>query len=86
MRISRKDIQELKQKLLKSKTNNNAVFTTLGATSHALSKRQKHDYYATDPIAAELLMSLERFSNILEHVIASDVSSIMTGNEIRLGN
>ena len=66
MRISRKDIQELKLKLLKSKTGNNAVFTTLGASSHAKSKRQKHDYYATDPIAAEHLISLESFRNILE--------------------
>ena len=66
MKISPKEIQELKQRLLKNKGSNNAVFTTLGATSHALSKRQKHDYYATDPIAAEHLMSLESFSNILE--------------------
>jgi len=67
MKISPKEIQELKQKLLKSKMSNNAVFTTLGASSHALSKRQKHDYYATDPIAAELLLALESFNtNILE--------------------
>ena len=66
MNISRKDIQELKLKLLKSNMGNNAVFTTLGATNHALSNRQKHDYYATDPIAAEYLMSLESFRNILE--------------------
>jgi len=66
MKISPKKIQDLKQKLLKSGISNNAVFTTLGASSHALSKRQKHDYYATDPIAAELLMGLEDFRNILE--------------------
>jgi len=66
MKISPKEIQEMKQRLLKNKGSNNAVFTTLGATSHALSNRQKHDYYATDPIAAEHLMSLESLSNILE--------------------
>ena len=28
-------------------------FTTLGATAHALSEREAHDFYATDPIALE---------------------------------
>jgi len=65
--ISKSKVLELKQSLLKLKRGNNAVFTTLGASSHALSSRQKHDYYATDPMAADLLLTLESFStNILE--------------------
>ncbi len=64
--ISRSEILKLKQQLLKIESSNNAVFTTLGATSHALSYREEHDFYATDPIAARYLEKLEKFNNILE--------------------
>lgn len=43
--------------------NLNKVFTTLGASNHALEDRQSEDYYATDPKAAVMLMELERFNN-----------------------
>jgi hypothetical protein len=47
--------------------NKKSVFTTLGASSHALDDRQEHDYYATEPKAIELLLQLETFNkNILE--------------------
>lgn len=39
--------------------NNKAVYTCLGASNHALEERQKEDYYATDPKAAELLLEVE---------------------------
>ena len=39
--------------------NNKAVFTCLGASNHALEERQKEDYYATDPRAAQLLLEVE---------------------------
>ena len=52
-------------KNLKSKKN--SVFTTMGASNHTVSTRQSHDYYATEPKAAELLLSVETFSqNIWE--------------------
>lgn len=44
----------------------NSVYKTLGASSHTDNERQKHDYYATDPRAAELLLQVETFSNIWE--------------------
>lgn len=45
----------------------NDVFTTLGASNHIAEERQSHDYYATDPIAVEKLLEVERFNdNILE--------------------
>lgn len=44
----------------------NSIFATLGASSHTDKEREIHDYYATDPIAAELLLELEEFENILE--------------------
>lgn len=36
--------------------NQNSIFTTLGASNHALEEREQHDYYATDPKAVELLL------------------------------
>lgn len=43
--------------------NTRAVFVTLGATNHALAERENNDYYATDPIAVELLLEKESFSD-----------------------
>ena len=43
------------------------VFVNIGASNHAQGEREKNDYYATDPRAAELLCDLETFSpNIWE--------------------
>lgn len=47
--------------------NLNKVFTTLGASNHALEDRQTEDYYATDPIAIIKLLEVEKFNqNIWE--------------------
>lgn len=46
--------------------NQNSIFKTLGASNHTDKDREQHDYYATDPKAAELLLELETFENILE--------------------
>lgn len=47
--------------------NKNSIFKTLGASNHTEEERQNEDYYATDPIAAELLLSEETFNkNIWE--------------------
>ncbi|MFA6925073.1 MAG: hypothetical protein WC223_12580 [Bacteroidales bacterium] len=40
----------------------NSVFKTLAASNHSKGKREKHDFYATEPKAAELLLKLEKFS------------------------
>ena len=43
------------------------TFTTLGATNHSNHNREENDYYATDPIAAKLLLEVEpQLSNIWE--------------------
>lgn len=39
--------------------NKNSVFKTLGASSHCNHERAEHDYYATEPKAAELLLEVE---------------------------
>lgn len=45
----------------------NSVFKTLGSTNHSRQNRASLDYYATDPIAAKLLLEQEEFSkNIWE--------------------
>jgi hypothetical protein len=49
------------------KGNQASVFKTLGASNHTNDEREKHDFYATEPKAAELLLKLETFStNIWE--------------------
>lgn len=48
---------------MKDWTGNKAsIFTTLAASSHSKGERQEHDYYATDPIAVEILLENEKFS------------------------
>lgn len=42
--------------------NNKAVYTTLGASSHALGDRQVNDYYATPGEAVLYLLRLEKFN------------------------
>ena len=42
--------------------NSKSIFTTLGASNHTDKQRQNEDYYATDPIAAELLLDVENFN------------------------
>lgn len=39
------------------------VFAVLGATNHSQNQREENDFYATDPIAMELLLNMEQFSN-----------------------
>lgn len=41
------------------KGNSKSVFARLGASNHTDEQRQPQDYYATDPIAAELLLQIE---------------------------
>lgn len=44
---------------------NDKVFVTMGATSHSKSEREKHDYYATHPLAVEKLLEVEKFNNYI---------------------
>lgn len=47
--------------------NNKAIYTCLGASNHVEHDRAEHDYYATDPKAAELLLDVEpNLDNIWE--------------------
>ena len=54
---------------MSNKQNNNrsAIYRAIGASNHVEAEREENDYYATHPIAINLLCELEEFSNeILE--------------------
>lgn len=44
--------------------NSRATFATLGASNHANNERQEHDYYATDPVAIDMLASTGFFDGV----------------------
>lgn len=44
------------------KGNYKSIYTTLGASNHTDEEREKHDYYATEPKAMELLLAEEQFA------------------------
>lgn len=45
--------------------NSRSTHATLGARNYAQNAREEHDYYATEPKAAQLLMSVEWFSPVI---------------------
>ena len=45
--------------------NKKTTFTTLGASSHSEHERELNDYYATDPIAIDLLCEVEKFNEFI---------------------
>ena len=40
--------------------NNNSIYKTLGASNHTENEREQDDFYATDPIAIDKLLTIER--------------------------
>lgn len=46
--------------------NYKTVFAMMGATNHSEGERAEHDYYATDPVAATLLIQEENLSGVWE--------------------
>lgn len=46
--------------------NSVAYVTTAGFANNRIHDRQKHDFYATEPKATELLLTLDTFSNVWE--------------------
>lgn len=42
--------------------NSTSIYKTLGASNHTEKERENDDYYATDPIAAEWLLKLEKLN------------------------
>ena len=56
---------EEENKVLLQNSKQKAVFTPLGASNHSTSERAEHDYYATDPRAAELLLEVEDLAPVI---------------------
>lgn len=63
-------------------TNTHNVFVTLGASNHTAGERAELDYYATDPLAMELLLKEEKFNrNIWECACGSgELSKVLIDN------
>ena len=45
--------------------NSRSAHAALGARNYAQNEREEHDYYATEPKAAHLLMEVENFSPVV---------------------
>lgn len=66
--------------------NKASTFVTLGASSHARGARQVDDYYATQPLAVELLLKEESFNqNILEPACGEGhISKVLEDNNFKV--
>ena len=47
------------------KGNGNSIYKILGATNHSQEERAQHDFYATDPIAIDKLLKVEKPSKFI---------------------
>ena len=47
------------------KGDSHSIYVTLGASNHTEKDRQSNDYYATEPLAMELLLAEEDFSSVI---------------------
>lgn len=45
--------------------NSNSIYKTLGASNHTEKEREENDYYATDPIAIDKLLEVEKPSDYI---------------------
>lgn len=45
--------------------NKVSILSCHGASNHSETEREENDYYATPPIATEMLMNMENFSDII---------------------
>ena len=56
--------------------NKNSIFKTLGASNHTDKERENDDYYATDPIAIDVLILTS--SPMLSSIIIFSVPGVST--------
>jgi len=57
--------------------NSNSIYKALGASNHADKEREQHDFYATDPVAIELLVKkVDLPKQILEPACGSGCLSV----------
>ena len=54
--------------------NRKTTFVTLGASNHTNHERAEHDYYATEPKAADLICEVEEFKGVFGRtVVGKDI-------------
>lgn len=46
-------------------SGNSFVFSSIGSSNHVADERARHDYYATDPKAVEMLLQMETFAPVI---------------------
>lgn len=52
--------------------NSNSIYKTLGASNHTDKEREKNDYYATDPMAIDKLLTVEKPSHYVWECAAGE--------------
>lgn len=66
--------------------NKHSIYTCLGASNHVEEERQTEDFYATDPIAAKLLLEVEpKLDNIWECSVGQGHLAKVFDNAGKLG-
>lgn len=62
--------------------NSNSIYKTLGASNHTDKEREKHDFYATEPKAMEILLEVETFNkNVWECAVGEGhLSEVLKNN------
>ena len=52
--------------------NGHSIYTILGASNHTEKEREINDYYATDPIAIDKLLTVEKPSHCIWECAAGE--------------
>lgn len=62
------------------------VFVINGCSNHSVGERQRHDYYATEPKAVELLLGLEELSNTIVEPCCGEghISKVLEQNNYKV--
>lgn len=68
--------------------NQNSIFKALGASNHVEAEREKHDYYATEPKAVEMLLQHETFSPYIWECACGEghISKVLENNGYNVKN
>ena len=52
--------------------NSNSIYKTLGASNHTVKEREENDFYATDPISIDKLLTVEKPSHYILECAAGE--------------
>jgi hypothetical protein len=54
--------------------NSKSIYMTLGASNHTVKEREENDFYATEPKAIDVLLSVEQFNKLIWEPACGDGS------------